>query len=73
MAQRLTQRWNTGYWAVAVFALVESAIEGFAHRRGGMKVGFAKFEVNNGTTGAFEFFGAGINGEGAFPAHHRHA
>jgi hypothetical protein len=51
---------------VAIAARSNGIPDGVNNGRGGMKIRFAQFEMNDGTTLALKFFGARKNGEGAF-------
>ena len=58
---------------VAVAAGGDGVAQGVDDRGGGMKIGLAKFEVNDGAAFALEFLGAGKNREGAFAGQLRNA
>lgn len=62
---------DTGDRAVAIFSGTEGLFERVEDGGGGMKVRLAEFEVDDGAALAFEFLGAGEDGERAFTAHDR--
>ncbi len=58
VGNRFAQRWDAARGAVTVAARCHSVAERIHYRRSGMKIRFAKLQMNDRTSLAFEFFGA---------------
>lgn len=66
MRDFFAQRGDAAGGAVAIAARCDGVSKRIDDRRCGMKVGLAKFQMNDGAALALEFLGAGENGERAF-------
>src|SRR5580692_5676309 len=64
---------DAGNCAIAILAFVESPLKRGVHQCGGMEVGLAEFEMDDGATFALQFFGARINRQCALTRHHCHS
>ena len=56
-----SQGQDAGNCAIAVLAFVESLLKRGIHQCGGMEVGLAEFEMDDGAAFALQFFGPRIN------------
>ena len=56
-----SQGQDAGNCAIAVLAFVESSFKCVVHQCGGVEVGLAEFEMDDGAAFALQFFRARIN------------
>ena len=66
MSDFFAKRGDAAGGAVAIASCGDRIAERIHNGRSGMKIGFAEFEMNDGTTLAFQFLGASKYSQRAF-------